>query len=31
VEQASGPVSTRSGAVILPRNRMPLTPLIEPP
>ena len=31
VEQASGPVSTRSGAVIRPRNRMPLTPLTEPP
>ena len=26
VQQASGPVSTRSGAVILPRNRMPPKP-----
>jgi hypothetical protein len=31
MEQGSGPVATQSGAVTLPRNRMPLTPLTEPP
>ena len=31
VEYGSGPVAARSGVVILPRNRMPLMPLIEPP
>ena len=31
VSKPAAPVPTRSGTVILPRNRMPLTPLIEPP
>lgn len=31
VEQGSGPFSTRVRCRDLSRNRMPLTPLIEPP